>query len=228
MTPPKTDCLDARRGLGIDPRRIAPALEQHLAECAGCAAYRAELLAWDARLAATLRLAPAEGLADRVLLRRGLTNASRRAWLSMAAAFVAALGVGGAFGVQHWQRQPALEAIVHVLEEEPHELLHYRRTDAGALAAAVRAAGLGLESPVLEVRYLGTCPFRGGHAHHVLLGTPFGKATLLLTPGRPLHSAVIAEGRGLAALAAPVPSGNWFLVADSRDTVQRVAALIRR
>lgn len=221
-------CLEARRELRGDPRRLSPALERHVAGCPGCAARRVDLLALDARLAAALRVPVPEGLTDRVLLRHGFGRRRPAARLVQAAMLAVALGLSGFLGVQHWQRQPAIDAIAHVLEEEPHELLHYRRADEGALVAAVRSAGLRLDSSALEVRYLGTCPFRGGHAHHVLLGTPFGKATLLVTPGRPLQSAVVAQGRGLAALAAPAPTGNWFLIADSRDALQRIADLVRR
>jgi hypothetical protein len=221
-------CLDARRALDGDPRRLTRALERHVTSCPGCAARRAGLLALDARLAAALRLPAPEGLADRVLLRQGLARSLAPRRLALAAALVVALGASGLFGAQRWQQAPAREAIAHVLEEEPHELLHYRRVDEAALGAAVRAAGLTLDRSTLEIRYLGTCPFRGGHAHHILLGTPFGKATLLLTPGRPLQSAVVAQGRGLTALAAPAPTGNWFLIADSRDALQRIAELVRR
>lgn len=222
------NCLDARRELTAGPRWIGTRLQRHLDRCPGCAAYRDELRVRDERLAVSLRVPVPDGLADRVLLRQGLGRARAPRWLALAAMLVVALGVSGFFGVQHWRQAPALEAIAHVLEDEPRELIIWRRADPQRLAAAAQRAGVTLEGGAMAVRYLGTCPFRGGYAHHVLLGTPFGKATLLLTPDAPLRSTVVAEGRGLAALAAPTRAGNVFLVADSAETLKRIAALVRR
>lgn len=222
------NCLDARRELNGDPRRIAPALEAHLARCATCAAYRAELLAQDERLAAVLRVPVPDGLAERVLLRQGLSRSRAPRWLALAAALVVALGVSGFFGVQRWQQAPALEAIALVVEEEPHLLLANRRGDASVLSQALAATGLTLNGEGVRVSYTGVCPFRGTQAHHVVLETPFGKATLLVTPDQPLRTTVIADSEGLAALAAPARQGSYSLVAESRDALARIAGMVQR
>lgn len=221
------NCLGVRRELFGDPRHVAAELERHVAGCPPCAAYRAGLLDQDERLAVSLRVPVPDGLADRVLLRRGLARSRAPRWLGLAATLVVALGVGGFFGVQRWQQAPALEAIAHVLEEEPHELFVNRRGDPGLLAPVLDATGLSVSGEGIRVRYTGICPHRGGFAHHVVLETPFGKATLLIMPDQPLRSTVIADAEGLAALAAPARQGSFSLVAESRDALRRIAGLVQ-
>lgn len=227
MDASEMNCLDARRELSGDPRRAGAALQRHLADCPGCAAYRAELLALDARLAEALRVPAPDGLPDRVLLRQGLRRSRAPRWLALAATLVVALGIGGYHGVERWQQAPALEAIAHVLHEEPHELFIGRRGDPAVLAPVLAAAGLTLAGDGIDVRYTGVCPFRGGFAHHVVLETPFGKATLLLSPDKPLDSTVIADRDGLAALAAPAGQGSYSLVAESREALRRIAGVVQ-
>lgn len=221
------NCLEARRELTADPRRVGQEVVKHLDGCPRCAAYRSELLARDDELAAALRVPVPEGLADRVLLRQGFAQPRAPRRLALAAALLVALGVSGMLGVQRWQQAPAREAIALVVEEEPHLLLANRRGDASVLAEALAATGLSLSGEGVRVSYTGVCPFRGTHAHHVVLETPFGKATLLIVPDQPLRSTVIADAEGLAALAAPARQGSFSLVAESRDALRRIAGLVQ-
>jgi hypothetical protein len=228
MDASEMNCLDARRELTGDPRRVASALERHLAECPRCAAYRAELLAQDERLATVLRVPVPDGLAERVLLRQGMARALASRWLALAATLVVTLGIAGFFGFERWQEAPARDAIAHVVEEEPHEFAIDRHGDVSVLTPVLAAAGLSLGGEGVSVRYMGKCPFRGSYAHHVVLETPFGKATLLVTPDQPLATTVIADSAGLAALAAPAKQGSFSLVADSRDALARIARMVQR
>ncbi|HSO07744.1 MAG TPA: DUF3379 family protein [Pelomicrobium sp.] len=228
MDASELNCLDARRALSGDPRQLAPAVAEHVAACPRCADYRAELLAQDERLAAALRVPVPDGLADRVLLRHGLARSRAPRWLALAATLVVALGVGGFLGFERWQQAPALEAIAHVLEDEPHELAIGRSGDVSVLAPVLAAAGIDLGGEGIAVRYTGVCPFRGGYAHHVVLETPFGKATLLVSPDKPLNSTVIADREGLAALAAPAKQGSFSLVAESREALRRIAGMVQQ
>ena len=221
------NCLESRRELLADPRRVTPELERHLDGCSRCAVYRSELLARDDELAAALRVPVPEGLADRVLLRQGSARSRAPRWLALAAALLVVIGVSGMLGVQRWQEAPAREAIALVVEEEPHLLLANRRGDASVLAEALAASGLSLTGEGVRVSYTGVCPYRGTQAHHVVLETPFGKATLLITPDQPLRSTVIADAEGLAALAAPARHGSFSLVAESREALRRIAGLVQ-
>ena len=87
---------------------------------------------------------------------------------------------------------------------------------------------MGIEFPGLlgVQRYLGTCPFRGTPAHHVIAATPLGKMTLLLAPGRRIEAPGAARSRGLCAIVRPAGGGCLAIVGESRRGLERVCSMV--
>lgn len=226
MEASEMSCLEFRRRTYAEPRALSPAAEAHRAQCPACRALWDEVAGLEARLQDAVEVPVPEGLAERVLLRYKLApRQERRRWVAVVGGVLVLAALLRADGPHY--KAPALAAIDHVLEEEPHELAIGRAGDPKSLAWALARSGLTLPQGGFQVRYLGRCPFRGGTAYHVLLATPFGKATLLLMPDRPLDSTMVAGEGGMSALAAPAPRGSYALVADSKANLLRIAALIQ-
>jgi hypothetical protein len=87
--------------------------------------------------------------------------------------------------------------------------------------------GVSLPAQLGEVRYIGTCPFAGTTAHHVLVKSPFGKVTLLLIPERPLASRAVASARGLEAAVVPAVAGSVAIIAGSARGIARAETLLK-
>ena len=87
---------------------------------------------------------------------------------------------------------------------------------------------IDLPSQVGELRYIGTCPFRGAIAHHLIATTPQGKVTLLLLPDQPMDEPKAARARGLWALVRPAGNGCIAVIGDAKRSLERVFNMLLR
>ena len=101
----------------------------------------------------------------------------------------------------------ARAGIDFVVYEEAQAIADAKPADASMLERAAREMRVALPEQLGEVRYVCLYPFSAGPAHHLLITTPLGKATLLLIPGRPLAARAAASAKGLKAAVMPVPGG---------------------
>lgn len=219
------NCIEVRRQLLTDPRRADSEAMEHRKICAACAEYSAHLTRMDSELATAARVPVPEGLADRVLRNHGLSKAGAQNWLALAASLVLAVSLTVLINSIPLHKNPARAAIDHVLHDEPDELVAGRTGDSRVLAHVLAQSGLSADR--VGARYLGQCPFRDGMAYHVLLDTPFGKATLLVTPDKPLNARVVTSEQGLSAAVTPAQSGSYALVADSTGNLARIEGLLK-
>jgi hypothetical protein len=123
-----------------------------------------------------------------------------------------------------WRRNDplALAGINFVVFEEAQAILDAKPADPADLRRAAVDVGVKLPGQLGELRYIGTCPFGGAIAHHVVLKTAYGKATLLLLPGRTLAVRAVAVAHGLEAVVAPVAGGSVAIIGDSARSVARI------
>lgn len=221
------NCVEFRRQLLADPHRPVSEAMEHRKFCAACTEFSAHLTRTESELARAACVPVPEGLADRVLLNHGLSKAGAQSWIALAASLALAVSLTVLISLIPLNKNPALAAIDHVLHVEPDELAAGRTGDSRVLAPILVQSGLSVPVDRVGVRYLGQCPFRDGIAHHILLDTPFGKATLLVTPDKPLDFRVVTSGRGLSAAAIPSRRGSYALVADSGEDLARIERLLK-
>ena len=221
------NCFEFRRHLLTDARRLGAEAVAHRKTCAVCAEFFARLLRMESELTTAACVPVPEGLADRVLLNHELDEARAQNWLAAAASLVLAAGLAVVITLIPLHQNPALAAIDHVLHEEPQERLTGRAGDRRVLAPVLAQSGLSIPADGVGAHYLGQCPFRGGIAYHVMLDTPFGKATLLVTPDKPLNARIVTSGRGLSAAVTPARRGSYALVTDSSADVAHIEGLLK-
>lgn len=168
---------------------------------------------FDAALYTALQVPAPDGLADRILVARGLR---RRRWVwPMAAALVLAAGMA-----LMWPRiapgDPlGQEAIAHVAAEpQSFTTAHAVHTD--FLPAMLSNQGMALVKSVGQVTYARLCPFAGRVAHHMVVRTAEGPVTLFLLAEDPqARKRAVTERDGMAALVVPAAKGSITIVAST-------------
>lgn len=214
------NCLDLRRAALVDPRRLDAEALKHAKACHACGAFLAEALALEDQLYDALRVPVPRDLKERAM--RHAVEApriSRR--YALAAGIALAFGAGTAM---LWRRNDplALAGIDFVVFEEAQAILDAKPADPADLRRAAVGLGVKLPGQLGELRYIGTCPFGGATAHHVVLKTAYGKATLLLLPGRTVAARAVAVAHGLEAVVAPAAGGSIAIIGDSARSVARI------
>ena len=218
------NCLDLRRAAMLDPRRLDSEALAHAKACEVCGVFLAETLALEDRLDDALQVPVPRRLRERAM--RYAVEApriSRR--YALAAGIALALGAGTAM---LWRRNDplALAGIDFVVFEEAQAILDAKPANPADLQRAAVEVGIKLPGQLGELRYIGTCPFGGAKAHHVVLKTAYGKATLLLLPGRTLAARAVAVARGLEAVVAPAAGGSVAIIADSSRSLARIEEIL--
>ena len=218
-------CLEFRRVTLADPRRLDAEATAHVEQCTACRDFLVRSLETEAALSAALRVNVPEGLRERLLDR---TARVRRplGWLALAASVVLAVAIAVAVA---WTRNDALAlaGIDFVVYEEAQAIADAKPTDLAVLTRVATEMGVSLPEQLGELRYMGTCPFAGATAHHVLVRTPLGKVTLLLIPERPLASRAVASAHGFEAAVVPARGGSFALIGDSGRSVLRAETLLK-
>jgi hypothetical protein len=209
----------------LNPRRLDTETLEHAERCDACREFLAQALELEAQIESALQTPVPHGLHERAV--RNALDApriSRRQALAAGLALAAAAGAG-----LLWQRDDplALAGIDFVVFEEAQAILDAKPADPAALRRAALQTGIVLPAQLGELRYVGTCPFAGTTAHHVVLKTAFGKATLLLLPDRPLGSRLIASARGLQAAITPAAGGSVAIIADSTRSIARIETILK-
>lgn len=237
-------CFEFRRTALANPRERTRTQEQHMAQCAKCAALAREVEDFDARIHDAVLVPVPEALADRVLLRHKVREPARfggfgfGVW-ALAASLVIALGAviqlyradsgdgervatSAAVGEGH----AAIAAISYVLDHEPQLLKENVSGDPAVMRSALMRLGMKLPAKGTTVRYLGKCPVPSGEGEHLVLQTPFGQVTLILVPEQSLGPRVVVAYRDRTAAVSPLRSGSYIVVADSLRAVKQLEQML--
>lgn len=222
-----------------------------MGRCAKCAALAREVEDFDTGIHEAAMVPVPEGLAERILLRhkvrkparfwnfgRGAGGIGLGVW-ALAASLIMAVGsaillyragsgdeervaTATVVGEEH----VAIAAISYVLDFEPRLLKSNISGDPAVMKNALARLGMHLPSRGESARYLGKCPVPGGEGEHVVLQTPFGRASLILVPERSLGPRVVVTYRDRTAVVNPVRSGSYIVVTDSPSNVKRIEELL--
>ena len=222
------NCLEFRRNVLVNPRLPDESARAHAAECIACRDVLEKHREADDRLFAALQVTAPDGLADRILVARGL-RPDRRRWLwAIAATLVIGAGLGIA-GRGYFEKDPlGNEAIAHVAHE-PESFTSIHAVDSAYLPAVL--AEQGLESLVVlgQVTYTRICPMAGRTARHIVIRTAEGPVTLFLMPDDPnkRRRSVTDEG-GMTAVTLAAARGTIAIVAASHSQAMAVEKAIRQ
>jgi hypothetical protein len=219
------NCLEFRRDALADPRRLEAETAKHAEECVPCKEFLVRALEDEARLAQALRVRVPEGLRARLLERTAAARRSRGIY-ALAASLLVAVAIVLALG---WPRNDplALAGIDFVVFEEAQAILEAKPADPDQLRRVAAQLGIALPAQLGDLRYVGPCPFQGSTGQHAVVKTAFGKATLMLLPGRPIEARAVAAARGLQAVVVPAKDGSVAIISGSSQSLAHVEMLLK-
>lgn len=208
------NCLEFRRHILADPRRPGAGERAHAAECPACADFLDKQRDLDARLFEAMQVTPPDGLADRILVARGLR---KRRWIWPVAASLMLTGALVALWPRLGADELGREAIAHVAHEPQAFTASYSVPD-DALATMLADQGVNLVRAVGRITYSTLCPVGSHTARHIVVRTAEGPVTLLLMPDdRQARQRAVTQADGMAALTIPAARGTITIVAGSVD-----------
>jgi len=220
------NCLDFRRLALVDPRRMGEEAKAHALECLACREVLERQRESDDRLFAAIQVPAPDGLAERILVARGLQPDRRWMW-AMAATLVLALGLG-ITGRLYFQKDPlGAEAIEHVAHE-PQSFTTVHAVDDAYLPSVLSEQGLKSVVALGQVTYTRICPMDGRTARHVVIRTAEGPITLFLMPDDPKQRRrQVEESGGMTAVVMPAARGSLTIVAANPAQVLAVEKALR-
>lgn len=221
------NCLEFRRHKLALPKELDEKHRTHLASCVGCAEFAARADELETRIEAAAQVPVPEGLADRVILRHKLKSRRRFGLLALAASLALAISLSA---VRSFLPGEEVEqALIAHVAHEPESLKSTAEVPEHRLAAALAEAGGELKAPIGRVVYFNVCPMPGGgKGAHIVLVTPFGRATLLLMPERQQTARGVFNQHGMSATLLSLGRGSIGVVADSPEQLERVSQLLRK
>jgi hypothetical protein len=222
------DCAQYRRTVLADPHASSPELEEHLAHCPECPAYRERLLRFEGRLTSALRV---EARVSQIPARSAWMPARRNGWLAMAAGLLVALLVGTL-----WLGAPHASLAADVVAHMAGEPDAWARTDipvpSADLAPVLAEAHMRLRSDAGMVSYAQSCLFRGHHVPHLVVQTGMGPVTVMVLAHESVAAARMFDESGYRGTIVPVPGHGSIAVLVKGDEgdlaqVESVAARVK-
>lgn len=216
------NCLDFRRAIFTNPRQLDEGARAHSLGCAACHDFLEKQREVDAELFAALQVPPPDGLADRILVARGL-RPGRRPWgWAVAATLVLAAGIAWVGGALTGGDALGREAIAHVVHE-PQSLTTTHAISNDMLPVMLADQGMKAIRALGQVTYARFCPMDGRIARHVVVRTAEGPVTLLLMPDDPAgRRRALTRVDGMSAVTIPAVRGSIAIVAATASQVLAV------
>lgn len=220
------NCVDLQRGALIDPRRLPPEAEAHLATCANCRAHVAHLRRVDEQVLQYMRRPQREGLQQRLMLAPRLQRRRRFRW-ALAASLL--LGLGSATILWDTQRTVpperwAAAMAEHMLEDPLHQRVPDPEADASFRHALFELGGAE-QAKLPKVVRTSLCVIRKQLAIHVVFDVGGERVVVFLMPKRVGTAHLTTHGWG--GEVRPMNGGATMAVfARDPAVMQQVAELL--
>ena len=226
------NCSELRDSLLAEPAKLSAEMAAHLAACAECTVYAAELKKFESRLlkALAVRVDPqplptlaelgAHG-AEAILTPIGAARRPRRmpVWFAIAASGVLATVVIAAL-LTVYPRYALATALVGHVADEPNS---WAVTDTSlpdeAVAYALKRSGVALDPGGPRISYAQSCTFRGYRVPHLVVQTDHGPITVMALRHEHVSRAISIDEDGYRGIV--VPDGQGALAVISRGTGDR-------
>jgi len=223
-------CLDVRRQVGAEPRRLEPGVAEHCKSCAACAAFVRDTQVLDARLERAFNIPVPEGLEARIVLDASLKHAHglwRRPWLAAAASALLTLAlVTTAYMHMHPAGDDLTSAVVaHIRDPEEVGAIAPDQTlihDASYIENVFDGAGVRMQGGMDGVSYAHVCLFRGERVVHLVVQGQDGPVTIMLLPHIHVDRNMPVDEAGFHGVIVPAGQGSIAIVTNNATPVQPV------
>ncbi|MFQ6006898.1 MAG: DUF3379 family protein [Woeseia sp.] len=228
------NCEDYRRAIAADPSEPFDGGALHSADCPSCSAYKAEIEALDARIAAALAIdvpeleipeLPALSGADKVVELASWRRVrwTTPTWVGIAASVVLATVVGVRLINTGPHPATLAEQVIAHLDHEPQAL---RITDEAIsdrrLYSVVRPAIASLDRELGLITYARSCEINGKEVPHLVLKGERGPVTILLMPHEMVDMPIPLDGVSIEGVILPVGDGSIAIIGDRGEPIDQL------
>lgn len=220
-------CLDVRRLVGAEPRRLDAGVVEHCKSCAACANFVRETQGLEARLERALMVDVPEGLEARIVLDASLKHAPRlwRPWLAAAASGLLTLALAtSAYMHMHPAGEDLAGAVVeHIREPEEVGAIAPDRAlirDASYIQDVMDRGGVRMQGAMDRVAYAHVCLFRGERVVHLVVQGEDGPVTILLLPHIHVGKNMPVDEDGFHGVIVPAGQGSIAIVTNNATPLQ--------
>lgn len=228
------NCEDYKEALAGDPSASIDGGDLHLAACESCAAFTAEMQAFDAKIAKALaidvpdlRIPELPEIEDdnvTSLPFRTRQTFSAPAWIGIAATVVLAAFIG----VRMIDFDPgngltlSEEVLAHV-DHEPGALrvTNVAVSDERFLSVVNPSVGT-MDRNVGLVTYAQSCIINGKTIPHLVIQGEKGPITLLLMPEEMIDGAITLDGKGVNGVIIPMGNGSIAIIAERDEPLGEI------
>ena len=224
------NCDEFKQAIAADPSAAFEGAD-HAAGCQDCAAFQAEMQAFDARIARALafdvpelkmpELPPIED--DNVVSLPVGRKSRAPTWLAIAASFALAAVIGTQFlsGPVVYESLAA-EILAH-LDHEPNALKITDKAVSDDRFSRVVNASVGtMDRNVGLISYAQSCVINGKTVPHLVMQGEHGPITLLLMPDEMVDMAQRIDGEGINGVILPVGEGSIAIIGEREENLTQI------
>ena len=232
------NCEDYKQAIAADPSESFDGGALHSAECSSCNAFKAEMQALDARIAAALAIdVPELTMPELPPVRGGekvVDLASRRpirwttpAWVGLAASVALATVIGVRFVNIGTDQDTLAEQVIAHLDYEPRALTV---TDVAVsdqrLYSVVRPAIATLDRDLGLITYAMSCKINGREVPHLVVQGERGPVTILLMPHEQIDMPIRLEGQSIEGVILPVGDGSIAIIGERGEPIDQLKTTV--
>lgn len=220
-------CLTFRRTCQADPHHADGGLEAHRRGCPACARFAADLLDFDRRLAAALRVPAPERLRAKVVFERSLRGRRRLRRLAVAASLVLALAAGFGLYLDRGAAMTVTDLVAHLRVDPLHQMPDDPDADAD-LARIAQALALDWQGGVGDVVNAKPCVVDGHQGLHLLVEDHGMRLNVFVMPGIEVARAGRVDGAAMPGMVMQTPRGVIAVFGPKPATLGGYAERLRR
>jgi len=232
------NCEQYREAIAADPSESFDGGALHSAECSSCNAFKAEIQALDARIAAALAIdvpdlkmpeLPAVTSEEKVvdLTSRRPIRWTTPAWVGLAASVVLATVIGVRMINTGTEQGILAEQVIAHLDYEPGALTV---TDVAVsdrrLYSVVRPTIATLDRDLGLITYAMSCKINGREVPHLVVQGEKGPVTILLMPHEMVDMPIPLEGESIEGVILPVGDGSIAIIGERGEEIDKVGTRV--
>ena len=207
-----------QRTTGADPANLNEALRRHLAQCAECVQYYADLLRFEAHLRSALEIS--------VLPRPSPARPNPEVWRYGLAAAVALLTIVPMALFVGFPRQALSRAVAQHVDEEPMAFVQTQPIGPAELERALEASHVALLPGGPTITYANHCELRGHPATHLAVLTDHGPVVVMILTDDPVSSRQTFSSHAHEGELLPAVRGSIAIVGKHLEDVEAIASSV--
>lgn len=232
------NCEDYKEALAGDPSASFDGADVHVAACESCAAYTAEMQAFDAKIAQALsidvpdlKLPSLPPVEDDNVVNMPFKNKqtfSMPTWIGIAATVVIAAFVGvRMIDLQPGSGLPLDQEVLAHFNHEPSALQVTTVAVSDEKFSSVVNPSIGtMDRNVGLVTYANSCIINGKTIPHLVIQGEKGPITLLLMPEEMIDGAMTLDGEGVNGVILPMGDGSIAIIGEQDEALDQIGQQI--